>query len=224
MQYSIEEARAALQEKRFSDIKKRLKLTIHKQNVEDVSLLHLPYRILRECGDTFPTRGELWPSRYYPRHWSEIQPFNEWVSRRHPELAHLFPVGNEDAKDMDSTGKRMEFMFKDKAAGLDASNHTDAYKELLQQYEAEQMAFDGTPEGIEKRRYYTGRFLSGYDLDSFTEFDLFGSVGRTPQEIEQFRAECKHLQREFETHPEAFYTAFTPLPTRANDSLLPPDI
>lgn len=210
--YTTEQAKQALVKKQIDDMMKRLKLQQHKENVKRVAICGLPYKILKDCSNKHD--GEITPNRFYPKCWRNIQPFNDWLCEAHPDMAAMFADSDQ----------RMKFMFGN-AMEISENAWTDEYKTLYAEYEKGQQSFnEDTPEGIQRRRYYMARFLSGYDLNTFSMFDFFGDTSHSNTEMQQFKVECEQLQQEFEARPEAFYTEYTPYPKAEDNGLLPPGI
>jgi hypothetical protein len=106
-----------------------------------------------------------------------------------------------------------------KAAGKPISFKNEFYTE---EYKA---AFEAWQESAQNfhteggRRYLFARFLHGFDIATFSEFDLYGTKGKhTAQEIEAFKSDCISLQKQFEAEPGAFFTEHVPrTPRRAQE-------
>ena len=202
MSYTISQAKEALAQQTMRELQKRLALSEHLENERLVEILHLPYRVIKEQGRLYQERGEMPPNQYYPKNWSTVTPFWEWVQYAHPELAPIFV---QDSR----FDECIKFMFNG-MDNLGEENYTEHYKALRSEYEQAQRAFDD--EG--KRRYYLARFLQGYDFGSFTAFDFFGNTRHSNKDVEVFRNECIELQADFEKNRDKYFTDYVAVPSK----------
>lgn len=206
--YDIKQAEEALRKKHLDDMHKRLAYYAHCQNVENVEFLGLPYKVIKEQTDLCTKKREVPPNIFYPKNWKTLDDFSEWLKKNHPDIAEL----RNDNK------KWLGYIFDfSKHEGTGAASleevKSDKYRAIRKEYEEGQQSFNNyTSEGIQQRKYYMARFLKGYDLNTFSMFDLYGSVNHTQEQAEQFRCELIELQTDFERDPQKYFTREILLP------------
>jgi hypothetical protein len=79
---------------------------------------------------------------------------------------------------------------------------TDECQRLIDEYDR-----DCWYKSESERAYYFSSLLQDADIDSMSEFDLFGCAdgSHTPQEVEDFKAELLSMQKEYTEHPERYF-------------------
>ena len=187
---TVEDMEQALYKKRFNDIKKGLEYMKHKTYVEIAEFVKIPYRIVKDNWEAESKEQHI--NRYYPKSAKTIKDFWQWTREEHKELLPM--LNNEDKTEL------FQFMWVKLFEEL-----TDQAKALHEEHETSQQAFKTEAE----RHYYFARFLQGYDIDSFSMFDCYGSTKKhTQAEYEQFKAECIRLQEDFNKHKEKYFTDY----------------
>ncbi len=191
--YSIDEAKKAIADKELNDLHKEVAYFVHRCNVELVDDLRLPYRVLKEHIECLEAR-QMMLNEHHSKN-GEVVEFIVWLRQTHPKLAEI-----HDSDEL----KWLNFILDKKKGGL---NCTDEFEALQTEWSASQPFFDGsTSEGIAIRKKYMARFLDDYDIDSLTEFDLFGTINHTQEQIEQFKSELMKLQTDFRNNPQNYFT------------------
>ena len=208
--YDIEKAKEVLLHKQIQDGIKKMEYNLHCERVKDVTRLGLPYKVIKEQSKHCIDKGEIPPNVFYPLNKSMIQPFLEWLEQNHPDISKIckddknkwfnFIIDNSKAEPGQPTSLEKYF--------------SDDYIKLRNEYEDSCKVFNNdTSEGIAKRKYYMAHFLQGYDLDTFTLFDLLGVAKADSEQVEGFRHELKELQADFEQNPQNYFTDTVLLPT-----------
>lgn len=230
MQPTIADMEKALWKKKTDDLIKKIKLQEHKQAVFLAERFYIPYKCIMDnwnerkaqvqnvdgIASIQPAQKEETPfNRYYPRSPNNIPYFWEWLEQEQPDRYR---------KIMEQYGETINFMFdfnkmrantpvgEKPVMKFDNSCYSDDYIALHDEYESD----NETIKTAADRRYYTARFLRGYDFTTFTEFNFYGNKGQhTAEHLEQFRNDCIALQKDFESNPQNYFTEFVPLEYRS---------
>jgi hypothetical protein len=217
----------ALWKKKTDDLIKKIKLQEHKQAVSLAERFYIPYKCIMDnwsnrtaqvqnidgMASIQPEKIQETPfNRYYPRSPNNIPYFWEWLEQeqpdRHREIMQQY--GNTIAFMYDSTKARANTPTGETPV-LNSECYREEYKALHEEYEQAQETIKTAAD----RRYYTARFLKGYDFTTFTEFNFYGNKGQhTAEQLEQFRNDCIALQKDFESNPNNYFTEFVPLEYR----------
>lgn len=192
--YSIDEAKKAIADKELADLDKEVAYLIHCDNVRLVKDSRLPYKALKEHNKEYFMAEQMMLNEHHSKH-GEVVEFIVWLRQTHPKLAEI-----HDSDEL----QWLNFILDTKKGVL---NHSAEFEALEAEWRASQPLFNKkTPEGIAMQKKYTARFLDDYDIDSLTEFDLFGTMNHTQEQIEQFKSELMELQTDFRNNPQNYFT------------------
>jgi hypothetical protein len=226
-QPTIEDMQKALWRKKTADMIKQIKLKEHKQAVFLADRFSIPYKCIIDnwsdrkaqvqnidgIASVQPAKKEETPfSRFYPRSPNSIPCFWEWLEQERPNRYReiMQQYGNTIAFMYDSTKARANTPTGETPV-LNSECYREEYKALHEEYQQA----NETMRTAADRRYYTARFLKGYDFTTFTEFNFYGCKGQhTAEQLETFRTDCIALQKDFESNPQNYFTKFVPLEYR----------
>lgn len=185
---TVEQMERAIAKKKLDDMQKKYILLEHRENMRISRITGVPFRIIKEwnskCGDDMPI------TEYYPKNVYMVQNFRDWIGENHKELVGVF----------DNREERNRFMYGENPQFRE---ETQKYKDLESEYKTSQRSFRNK----EERDYLFARFLIGYDIDSFSIFDLYGTgSGHTEEEAMQYRAELLSIQSDFLENSGKYFT------------------